>query len=403
MPTRGRPARLTVAMTHPVQYYSPWFRYISENCPEIQLTVIYATVPTPEQQGVGFGVSFDWDTSPLEGYDFVQVRPPRPTDYLHSDRFLGLHVRGMGRAIRHSSPDAVLVVGWYSATLVRALVACRLAGYGAIYRGDTHLGRGRGVLRSTMWGVKTRAMLRFFEAFLTVGRWNREYLRHFGIPDSMIFFAPHCVDNDLFRSAAANDRTVGGGTHYRASLGISPDDFVVLFVGKVDSQKRPADVIAACAALGEGVTTLIVGTGPEVERCRDDAARLGVRLILAGFVNQSGLGRVYGAADVCVLPSSSETWGLVVNEAMAAGTPCVVSDAVGCAPDLIRPGITGEVFEVGDVAACTAALARIRNAKSHGHDFTEACQGIVANYSFRTATDGLLQAVESVQRARPDE
>jgi glycosyltransferase involved in cell wall biosynthesis len=384
-------------MTHPVQYYSPWFRYINDNCPEIQLTVIYATVPTPEQQGVGFGVSFDWDTSPLEGYDFVQVRAPRPTDYLHSDRFLGLHVRGMGRAIKKSSPDAVLVVGWYSATLVRALVACRLNGYGAIYRGDTNLGGSRSRIRSAIWGAKTRAMLRFFDAFLTVGRRNHEYLRHFGVPESKIFFAPHCVDNELFRSAAASDKT-SGRTYYRASLGLSADDFVVLFVGKVDSQKRPADVIAASAALGSGVTTLIVGTGPEEERCREDAARLGVRVILSGFVNQSGLGRIYGAADVCVLPSSSETWGLVVNEAMAAGTPCVVSEAVGCVPDLIRPGITGEVFEVGDVAACAAALTRIRNAISHGHDFTEACQRTVADYSFQAATEGLLQAVASVQR-----
>jgi glycosyltransferase involved in cell wall biosynthesis len=83
---------------------------------------------------------------------------------------------------------------------------------------------------------------------------------------------------------------------------------------------------------------------------------------------------------------------------MAAGTPCIVSEAVGCAPDLIRPGITGEVFEVGDVAACAAALTRIRNAISHGHDFTEACQRTVADYSFQAATEGLLQAVASVQR-----
>jgi len=81
-------------MTHPVQYYSPWFRYINDRCPEIQLTVIYGTVPTAEQQGVGFGVSFEWDTSPLDGYHSEQVRQAKPDDYLHSDRFFGLDVPG---------------------------------------------------------------------------------------------------------------------------------------------------------------------------------------------------------------------------------------------------------------------------------------------------------------------
>src|SRR6478672_4149418 len=92
---RRCPLRITFAMTHPVQYYSPWFRFINRECPEIQLTVIYGTVPTPEQQGVGFEVSFEWDTSPLDGYDFVQLRPSQSDDYFHFDRFFGLDVPGM--------------------------------------------------------------------------------------------------------------------------------------------------------------------------------------------------------------------------------------------------------------------------------------------------------------------
>lgn len=391
-----------MAMTHPVQYYSPWFRYIHANHPEIQLSVIYATVPTSEQQGVGFGVSFEWDSSPLEGYDFVQLRAPRPGDNLHSDRFLGLNVRGMGRAITDSNPDAVLVVGWYSATLVRALAACRIRGLPAIYRGDTHLGVVRGRLRSAMWSVRTRMMLRSFRAFLTVGQRNREYLRHFGVPNSRIFFAPHCVDNELFSSSAARDQNVAGGAGLageRARLGISPQEFLVLFVGKLDSQKRPRDVIAASAALGENVTALIVGTGPEEVRCREAAARHNIRTILTGFINQSALGSIYAAADVCVVPSTSETWGLVVNEALAAGTPCVVTDEVGCAPDLIVPGVTGETYAVGDVGGCAAAVSRIRRALADGHDFGADCRRVVDGYSFRTATDGLLRAVRSVDQS----
>ena len=390
-------ARLTVAMTHPIQYYSPWFRYITSSCPDIDLTVVYATVPTPEQQGVGFGVEFEWDTSPLEGYRFVQVRAPRTRDNLHSDRFFGLDVPEMSRAVEDSKPDAVLVPGWYSVTLARVLATCQMRGVPTIYRGDSHLGPS-GRNRSAGWAVKTRALLRFFDAYLTVGTLNREYLRHFGVSDRRIFFAPHCVDNELFGSGAAVVSIAERRNSFRESMRIPAADLVVLFVGKLDLQKRASDLIAAAARLGPGVTTVIAGAGEEEARCRADAARLGTNVVFAGFVNQLALGEYYRAADVCVLPSTSETWGLVVNESLAAGTPCIVSDGVGCGPDLIRSGVTGYIFKVGDVAACADAISRIRDAISMGHDFTMDCRRAVERYSFPVATAGLTEAMWSVRR-----
>ena len=83
------------------------------------------------------------------------------------------------------------------------------------------------------------------------------------------------------------------------------------------------------------------------------------------------MGRVYAAADCLVLPSDIESWGLVVNEAMATGLPAVVADRVGCAPDLIVPGETGEIAGRGDVddlgaraaSACAIAAARASMAR----------------------------------------
>jgi glycosyltransferase involved in cell wall biosynthesis len=387
-------------MTHPVQYYSPWFRFINQECPEIQLTVIYGTVPTAEQQGVGFGVSFEWDTLPLDGYDFIQLRPSQSDDYLHFDRFFGLDVRGMGRAIRDSRPDAVVVPGWYSSTLVRALIECRIHGIPALYRGDTPLTSKNGRIREIAWSAKTRAMLRFFSAYLTVGTRNREYLERFGVPSSKIHFSPSCVDNEIFSRSAANARVTGGRARVRAKLGIPGENFAVLFVGKLDDNKRPWDVIAAAAALGKNTTAVIVGSGPEMDRCRNDAATLGVHAVFPGFINQSALGEVYAAADVCVLSSTSETWGLVVNEALASGTPCVVSDGVGCAPDLISPGVTGDIYPVAEVSALTHALAQIRDEKSRGHDFADDCRRVASRYSFSTATAGLVAAARSLVKPR---
>ena len=92
----------------------------------------------------------------------------------------------------------------------------------------------------------------------------------------------------------------------------------------------------------------------------------------AGFLNQSQLGEAYAIADCLVLPSDwGETWGLVVNEAMATGLPCVVSDRVGCGPDLVVPGVTGDVVPFGDVPALSAALQKLRKARDRARKRTE--------------------------------
>ena len=112
------------------------------------------------------------------------------------------------------------------------------------------------------------------------------------------------------------------------------------------------------------------------------------------------MGRAYAAADCLVLPSDSETWGLVTNEAMAAGVPCVVSDRVGCAPDLILPGETGELFPAGNCEALGRALIRIRVRLANGKNYSEACRSRASLHSFERATSGLLAACQFVAKPR---
>ncbi|HVJ83875.1 MAG TPA: glycosyltransferase, partial [Planctomycetia bacterium] len=91
-------------------------------------------------------------------------------------------------------------------------------------------------------------------------------------------------------------------------------------------------------------------------------------------------------------PSRSETWGLVVNEALATGLPCVVSESVGCAPDLVVPGVTGATHPVGNVAALADALARLRESAGAQAD---ACLQKAREYSFGPAAAGLVAACRS--------
>ena len=384
--------RLTVVMTHPIQYYSPWFRFIASDISELELTVLYASEPSPSQQGAQFGTDFVWDIPLREGYRSKVLRPMAADADFGSERFWGVNVRDVGAAIEQSKPDAVLVSGWHSITLVRAILACGRRGIPLLYRGDTHLAD-RGT--SPLWRVRTRWLLRRFDRYLSVGRRAREYLGSFGVPDTLIHDSPHAVHNEFFAESARPFQAPAKRAKARSELDVSEDAFVVLFVGKLEPKKRPDDLLRALPLLEKPAVLLVVGSGTLEQECRELAAELAVDVRWCGFMNQSELGRAYGMSDCLALPSGwGETWGLVVNESMACGLPCVVSDRVGCAPDLVESGHTGEVFPFGDPAELARAVERVRSGESRA----EACRERVHNFSFDAATEGLLAACRAAVR-----
>jgi glycosyltransferase involved in cell wall biosynthesis len=394
-----RPVRLTVVETHPVQYNAPWFRHVAQHCPELELTIVYASRPDAEQQAVGFGDAFEWDVPLLHGYSSRVVRESRAGDSFSSEVFGGLDVPEIGDAVLDTKPDVAMVSGWHSITQVRAMAACRRHRIPLLYRGDTHLGLGRSGLGRPLWRVKTWALLHRYAAHLAVGRRSREYLRAHGVPPTRIYASPHSVDNEFFADAAAQHLTAAGRAEARQAFGFGAGDFVALFVGKFTRRKRLIDAIDAVAGLGPSAALLVVGGGERAAEAHADAARLGVRVTWAGFLNQRDLGRAYAAADCLVLPSHVESWGLVVNEGMSTGLPAVVSDTAGCAPDLITPGETGDIFRCHDVGDLTAALARVRE-RGGRESMAGACRARIARYSYAAAATGLVAASQAVARRR---
>ena len=154
----------------------------------------------------------------------------------------------------------------------------------------------------------------------------------------------------------------GRKNELRAAFGLPPEAAVFLFAGKLESKKHPADLLAALAQLPCDLRgrahALIAGDGERRGACERLARENGVPVSFAGFLNQSRLPDAYAAADVLVLPSDAgETWGLVVNEAMASGRSAVVSRAAGSCADLVVEGETGHAFEVGDVRGLAEILS----------------------------------------------
>jgi glycosyltransferase involved in cell wall biosynthesis len=379
--------RLGILATHPIQYHAPLFQALAER---LDLQVYYAHRQTAEgQAAAGFGVAFEWDVPLLEGYSYAFLHNRASDPDVGSSS--GCDTPEIAHIIARERFDAFLVSGWYNRSYRQAIRACWRTGTPLMIRGDSQLLTPRSVVKRLAKEVLFRWFIPRFDRYLVVGERSREYYLHYGADPERMHFVPHFVDNTWFSTRARATRSGA----LRAELGLSDDTLLLLFVGKFIEEKRPADLFHAAAHLrqsGVDARAVYIGSGPMEETLRTQSSELGVTAHLLGFKNQSELPHYYAGADVLVLPSESETWGLVVNEAMACGLPAVVSDQVGCAPDLIEPGRTGDIFPVGDTPALANAIARLRPVLR----LQRTKRALVAKmqlYSLETATEGVMEAI----------
>ena len=389
---RGRRARVALFATHPIQYHAPWYQALAAS-PGFDLKVFFGMLPDAAQQGVGFGVDFRWDIPLLEGYSWETL--PNRARHPGLGTFAGCDTPGVGRTLMEWRPDAAILTGWHSKMLVQAWWACLRQGLPRIVRGESNA-----MARRAPWkGALHKCWLRGFDEFLAIGKANRAFYLKAGVADARIHACPYFVDNRRFGDAA--DGLRGRRAEFRRDWSIPDSATCFLYCGKMIAKKRPLDLLAAlqaaCAA-GAAAHVLVVGAGELLDAARALVERNRLPVTFAGFLNQTEIVRAYVAADCLVLPSDTgETWGLVVNEAMACGLPAIVSNQVGCGPDLVTDGETGAVFPMGDVVALSRSLiafaGRLAELAAMG---ARARKRVAAHYSVERAVAGTLEAIDAV-------
>jgi len=240
-----------------------------------------------------------------------------------------------------------------------------------------------------------------FDGFLAIGSLNWEYYRHYGVSADKIFPMPYAVDNVFFQTGAK--KAAAQREQLRRKLRLKTGRPVILFVGKLETRKRPDDLLAACrellnsGALADSPYLLFVGDGNRRRPLEEAARKMNLDSVrFLGFKNQTELPAFYDLCDVFVLPSAFEPWGLVVNEVMNAGRAVILSDRVGCGPDLVRHGENGFVFPAGDVAALTAVLAKVLTDPAACRAMGEKSRAIISQWGFAEDLAGLRQAIHTV-------
>ena len=396
--------RLAYLVTHPIPYQAPLLRMVAAQ-PDIDFTAFFGTDFTTRPFVAGdFGQQIVWDVPLVEGYahrtlERLDAQPPAGIiEPLTLWRPLS---HGFARQLDEGRFDALWIHGYAHFSHWAAILSAKKRGIKVLLRDEA---TPISAVRSPAKRVAKRA---FFEAlklgvdaYLAIGTLNRQYYLDHGVPASRIFSVPYAVDNDRFagQAHAASARR----DDFKRELGIAPGRPVVLFCAKLIERKRPRLLLDAFARIHadpamRNPVLAFVGDGPQRAELVEAAKALGPDAVrFLGFKKQNELPPCYDLADLFVLPSGQEAWGLVVNEVMCAGKAVICSDSIGAAPDLVKPGENGTIFRTDDVVDLSRALADVLRDENRLSAMGRRSADIIGKWSYREDVAGLRAALAAV-------
>lgn len=406
--TARKKVRVAYLVSHPIQYQAPLLRRIAQE-PDIELTVLFGSdFSVREYVDKGFGVDVKWDVPLLDGYrhEFLPViwdkRRTGPISQLNRGIFNRLRGR-KGKA----GFDVLWVHGYSTLNALQGMVAAKLLGIPVLLRAESRLKATEiGGLKSGAKSAFFSGLKQFVDGVLTIGTSNGSYWRHYLGENFPQFPMPYAVDNRYFRSRCAE--ASAGRDDLLQELNLDVSRPVILFASKLQNRKRCEDLLEAYLNLssvnGKRTSPLpylvIVGDGEERAALESRAKQSGCDSIrFCGFRNQSELPRFFDIATVFVLPSRNEPWGLIVNEVMNAGRAVVVSNDVGCQPDLVEDGVEGCVFAAGDVAALAEALRKVLAKPETAGAMGQRGLAKIETWDFEEDVRGLRRAIAQVTRS----
>ncbi|MEQ1796171.1 MAG: glycosyltransferase family 4 protein [Nitrospira sp.] len=322
------------------------------------------------------------------GFEYLEAVPGETVENIEPQTLAAR----VSQWLDESDPQVVVITGYYYSAMRAAAQWARRHGRVSVYLGDSQwVDRRRIALKEWLKGWWVR---RHYDSAFVAGERAATYLTGMGFPRERIWTGYDVVDNNTIAAGAADART--DASALRTSLGL-PEQFF-LFVGRFSSEKNLPRLLEAYAgyrqATGRQAWGLVmVGRGPQDDQLQRQAQEI-EGVVFAGFQQSDQLPAYYGLASCLVLPSVSETWGLVVNEAMAAGLPVLVSHRCGCVPELVRPGWNGYLCDPLDIGGMVRSMTVVSSIAVDIDAMGAVSRQIVALYTPESWAHGLADCID---------
>lgn len=383
--------KLAYLVTHPIQYQAPLLRLLHQH-EDVDLHVFFLSdFSAREYVDQGFGRKVEWDVNVLEGYKYSVLGHGR---YALAKKFSPLLAVKVIKAIEKEAWDAIWFHGYAHGAQLLGLLWALIRRKKVFFRGESNLictSRGR------FKDYFVRFLIQRAKALLYIGTANKKYYEQFGAELQKLFFVPYAVDNERFRLDDPSVRE-----RARARFGLADSSPVFLYVGKLSKRKRADLLLAAFSSFArktskEAGRLLIVGEGELGEHLRRIVEQEGLteQVTFLGFRNQKELVELYALADVFVIPSENEPFGLVLNEAMNGENAVIASSEVGGAFDLVQEGKNGVIFTSGSAAELEEAIAKLTSSAELRKQYGRASRELVAEFSFEKDVQGILAALKA--------
>jgi len=332
--------RIAIVTTHPIQYNAPFFKALAESG-TFQIKVFYTWEKSEKPNyDEGFKKTIAWDIPLLQGYDYTFVK--NTSKIQDSKHFFRIKNPTLNREIKSWNADAILIYGWNFHSHLIAMMHFK-GNTPILFRGDSTLLNEKNNVKTLIRRIILTCVYRFVDIALYVGTQNKKYYQKHGLSENKLLFVPHAVDNQRFENKEQKINY-----QLRKQLGIEENKIIFLFAGKFEKRKNPQILIESYISLPDSLKQkavfILVGNG-ELENELKKKSQTEQGILFLPFQNQSKMPQIYQLADVFVLPSISETWGLAINEAMNCGLAILASNRVGCATDLVMNNNTGFIFE----------------------------------------------------------
>jgi len=344
---------ISIFSSHPVQYHSPLFNELAKS-PNFKFKILYFSNHGAKiSYDKDFNKEFKWNNFLLNKHEHYFLNK-----YNYQNPIINFFYY-LYKIINHiKNSDAIIIFGWNRSYYLFAVFFSFFLSVPIVLLSEENLIKKENFLKKIFKKIIFFIFFKIFDFFISIGTNNTNFYISHGVAKNKIHQTFYTIDTNFFKYSIKDNLFE---FNIKKKYNIKKKDFVFIWVGKFIERKNPFEAIKAFQLLKKkNLHLLMVGSGKLLESCKIYIKKKNIKNInLVGFKNQNQLINFYRISHCLILSSKHETWGLVLNEAMSVGLPCIATTSCGATKDLIKSNYNGYVYQSGSSKELSKQIKKI--------------------------------------------